>query len=205
MWGAAMSSVFSAVMIQASYYGIVLVLTLFFVGAFQRGFFTTYFKVRTSFGKYVMVKIRSPLRDYFKKGWVEEGFLIYEIRRTWKEKDIIRLNIPQKGPSPFYKCMSVNWIDVDDEKHAICQTDYSVASGYDAIKNNNLHQRALMRPSITTGYEKLMLFLLAILIIAVLVDCVIGWSAYKQIALLRQDIPGIIQGMRGTVVGGPII
>lgn len=200
-----MAGAFGMVMVQAGYYGIVLVLTLFFVGAFQRGFFINYFKVRISFGKYVMVKVRSPLRDYFKKGWVEEGFLIYEIRRSWKEKDTIRLNIPKKGPSPFYKCMSVVWVDVDDERHAICQTDYSTATGYDAIKNNNLHQRALMRPSITTGYEKIMMFLLVVLVLAVVIDCFIGWGAYKQAILLKQQLPGIIQGMRGTVVGGGVI
>jgi len=140
------------------------------------------------------------LRDYFKKGWVEEGFLVYEVKRSWREKDIIRLNIPPNS-KVFYKCLSVQWVDVDDEKHAICQTDYSTVTGYDAIKNNNLHQRALMRPSITNGYEKIMLFLLAILILAVIIDCFIGWGVYKQMVMLKSQIPGIIQSMRGTVVG----
>lgn len=195
---------FNLILVQAGYYALVAFGTLFFCSAFMRGFFTTYFKVRTSFGKYVIVKVRSPLRDYFKKGWVEEGFLMYEVKRSWKEKDVIRLNIPQKS-SPFYKCMAVTWVDVDDEKHAICQTDYSTVEGYDAIKNNNLHQRALMRPSITSGYEKIMMFCLVILIIAVVFNCIITWNTGQQIASLQTSIPGIIEGMRGTVVGGPVI
>lgn len=197
-----MTSGFQMIMLQTGYYALVMFGTLFFVGAFMRGFFTTYFKVRTSFGKFVMVKVRSPLRDSFKKGWVEEGFLLYEVKRSWKEKDIIRLNLPQKGPSPFYKAIAVTWIDVDDEKHAICQTDYSTVEGYDAIKNNNLHQRALMRPSITSGYEKIMMFCLVILIIAVVFNCIITWNTGQNIVALQQSIPGIIEGMRGTVVGG---
>lgn len=204
-----MSDAFNAVLLQAGYYGTVMVLTLMFCGVFQRGFFSTYFKVRTSFGKYVLVKVRSPLRDYFKKGWVEEGFLMYEVKRDgpglFKEKDIIRLNIPKEGASPFYKCLSVMWVDVDDEKHAICKTDYSAVTGYDAIKNNNLHQRALMRPSLTNGYEKIMMALLAGLCIGVLILAMICWKNGQAILALKQQIPGIIEGMRGTVVGGPVI
>lgn len=164
----------------------------------------TYFKVRFSWGKYVMVKVRSPLRDYFMKGWVDEGLLLYEIKRSWKEKDIIRLNIPKKGASPFYKCMGVTWVDVDDEKHAICQTDYSVVCGYDAIKNNNLHQRALMRPSLTNGYEKIMMAGLFILAVVVIILCVMTWKNGTAILALKQELPGIIQNMRGTVVGGGV-
>lgn len=200
-----MTNAFNMIMIQTGYYAVVAVGILFFVGAFQRGFFTKYFKVRTSFGKYVLVKIRSPLRDYFAVGRVEEGFLMYDVKKSWKEKDIIRLNIPQKGPSPFYKCMAVTWCDVDDEKHAICQTDYSVVEGYDAIKNNNLHQRALMRPSITSGYEKIMMFCLVMLIFAVVILAIMTWKNGQAVLSLKQSIPGIIQNMRGTVVGGPVI
>lgn len=199
-----MTNAFNVIMIQTGYYALVLFGTLFMCGAIQRGFFWKYLKVRTSFGKYVMVKIRSPLRDYFQVGWVEEGFLMYEIKRSWKEKDIIRLNIPQKK-SPFYKAVAVTWVDVDDEKHAICCADYSTVTGYDAIKNNNLHQRALMRPSITSGYEKIMMFCLVMLIFAVLILCVMVWKNSQAVVALKTQIPGIIEGMRGTVVGGASI
>lgn len=191
------------VLIQAGYYAVTMFLTVMFIGAWQRGFFTTYFKVRFSFGKFVMVKVRSPLRDYVMKGRVEEGFLLYDIKTGWFEKDIIRLNIPQKGPSPFYKFMGVMWCDVDDEKHSVCQTDYSTCTGYDAIKNNNLHQRALMRPNITNGYEKIMMFLLVLLIIAVIVDCVLSYNAGKHMATLEVVVKQALQ--KGTVIGQTII
>lgn len=194
------SEAFHAVMVQTGYYACVMVLTAFFIGAWQRGFFLTYFKVRFSWGKYVMVKVRSPLRDYFMKGWVDEGFLMYEIKRSWKEKDIIRLNIPKKGPSPFYKCMSVTWVDVDDEKHAICQTDYSTVTGYDAIKNNNLHQRALMRPSLTNGMEKMMMAGIVICAILAGLALMIAWKNGQAIGLLQQGIKAVLQ--KGTVIGG---
>lgn len=150
-----------------------------------------------------MVKVRSPLRDYVKKGWVDEGFLLYEMKVGWLEKDIIRLNIPTKGPSPFYKFMGVYWCDVDDDKHALCQTDYSTCTGYDAIKNNNLHQRALMRPSITNGYEKIMLFLLVCLVVAVIIDIVMSYNVGKHMANLELLIAEALK--KGTVIGQTII
>lgn len=188
-------NMFNQVMLQTFYYGLVMVITLFFCGAFMRGFLVTYFRVRTSFGKYVIVKIRSPLRDYFAKGWVDEGFLIYK-----HNKEIIRLNIPQTI-SPFYKCLAVVWVDVDDEKHAISSCDYSAVTGYDAVKNNNLHTRALMRPSISTGQEKLILGGIVVLGVAVLI---LGYFAYNNYAMLQelQTLPSVVQSLKGTVVGG---
>jgi hypothetical protein len=194
-------------MFQALYYGLVMVATIFFCGAFQRGFFTTYFKVRTSFGKYVMVKVRSPLRDYFMKGWVEEGFLIYKVKKGFMDYDTIRLNIPKDLPV-FYRCLSVMWVDVDDEKHAICRTDYSTIPGYDAIKNNNLHTRALMKPTVSSGQEKLMLLLLVIIGILVILAVYFGYVDYKAVRELKEitaGIPDALRSMSGTITGGRIV
>lgn len=188
-------NLFNAIMIQAFYYGLVGVMTIFFCGAFQRGFFVNYFKVRVSFGRLVMVKVRSPLRDYFAKGWVEEGFLIYK-----HNKETIRLNIPQ-NISPFYKCLAVMWCDVDDEKHAISKTDYSSVSGYDAVKNNNLHTRALMRPSIASGQEKVILYLLIVVGLLALVGLYLSYCNYAQLRDLA-NLPAMISNMKGTVIGG---
>lgn len=199
-----MSEVFNMVVLQALYYGLWGTLCIFFIGAFQRGFFVNYFKVRTSFGKYVMVKIRSPLRDYFAKGWVEEGFLIYKIKRGFRDYDTIRLNIP-KGVNPFYKCMSVAWCDVDDEKHAIATTDYSTVSGYDAVKNNNLHTRALMKPTIASGQEKIMLFLIIVVGLIALGSLYMAYCSYNTSLELQTQLPGMLKNLAGTVVGGPTI
>lgn len=198
------NQIFNMVLLQAMYYGLWGILCIFFVGAFQRGFFVNYFKVRTSFGRLVMVKIRSPLRDYFARGYVEEGFLIYQIKRGWRDHDTIRLNIPQ-DINPFYKCMSVAWCDVDDEKHAICRTDYSTVCGYDAVKNNNLHTRALMKPTIASGTEKILLVLVIVAILIGLGALYMSYSSYAGIGELHRAMPGMLQNMAGTVMGGQTI
>ena len=199
-----MNEIFSSVMIQALYYGLWGTLCLFFVGAFMRGFFVNYFRVRTSFGKLVMVKVRSPLRDYFCRGEVIEGFLVYKVKRGFRDFDTIRLNIPQ-DINPFYKCMSVAWCDVDDEKHAIVRTDYSAVSGYDAVKNNDLHTRALMKPSIASGQEKIMMALIIVAIILGLIACYLSYLGYANASALKIEMPGMLRSLAGTVVGGGTI
>lgn len=199
-----MTSFFDMVLLQTFYYGAVAVLTLFFCGAFMRGFFVDYFKVRTSFGKLVMVKIRTPLRDYFAKGEVKEGFLIYKLKTGFRKYDVIRLNIP-KDVNPFYKCMSVNWVDVDDEKNAITNTQYSTVKGFDAVKHNNLLTRALMKPQIASGQEKIMLFLIVVTLILSLASAYLAYSGYAGVQTLQQNLPGMIKNLAGTVTGGGVI
>lgn len=196
-----MNEIFENVLIQALYYGVWGFICILFVAVLQRGFFYNYLKVRTSWGKLVMVKIRSPLRDYFARGEVIEGFLVYKIKRGFRDYDTIRLNIPQNG-QVFYKAMSVAWCDVDDEKHAICQTDYTVVPGYDAVKNNNLHTRALMKPTIASGQEKLMLALIVILIVIGITACILAYMGYSNANAIKTQLPGLLNNMVGTVKGG---
>jgi len=198
-----MNSVFGNIMVQAMYYGLVMVLSIFFVGLFQRGFFWTYFKVRTSFGKFIMVKIRSPLRDYIVKGWVEEGFVLYEIKNGWMDKSTVRIKITPNS-NPFYKCMSVMWVDIDDDRHAICKADYSVVTGHDPIKIDNIIKRALMRPTINSGMEKLTLVLLVIVAIGVLVGAYFGYMSMAKVSALTESLPMMLKNMAGTVVGGGV-
>lgn len=194
-------SVFSEVMVQAFYYFLLMLFTILLVGGLQKGFFMNYLKVRLSFGKYVLVKVRSPLRDYFKKGWVDEGFLCYEVKKSFNEKNTIRLSLPS-NEKIFYKCLAVMWIDVDDEKHAICMTNYGVVSGYDAVKNDNLHLRALTRPTIASGHEKIMLFLVIAVGLVALGALYLSYANYAQIQDLTHAIPQWLNNMKGTVIGG---
>lgn len=189
-------TLFGAVMIQAGSYGLVGLFTIFLCGALQRGFFWNYVKVRTSFGRLVMVKVRSPLRDYFARGWVDEGFLIYK-----HNKETIRISIPQ-NEKVFYKAIAVTWIDVDDENHAICKCDYTTVSGYDAVKNNHLHTRALMRPSINSNREKIVLALLVIIGIISLGALALSYSGYAEVIDLKQNLPAMLKNLAGTVIGG---
>ena len=196
-----MASVFGQIMLQSMYYGIVMILTIVLLGLFQRGFFWNYFKVRTSFGRLIMVKVRSPLRDYFMRGWVEDGFVMYEKKNGFMDKSTVRIKI-EPGSNVFYKCMSVLWVDVDDDKHALCKCDYSAITGHDPVKIDNIIKRALMRPSINSGYEKIMIFLMVIIVIGVLVSAYFGYVSMAKVQRLTEALPGMLKSLAGTVVGG---
>lgn len=187
------------VFVQTFAYMIVLIIALMFTAVFQRGFWTKYVKVRMSFGRLVMVKIRSSLRDSFAIGWVTEGFLVYK-QKVDGEKATIRLAIP-KGAKAFYRCMAVVWCDVDDETHAITCADYSTVPGFDAQKHSDLHTRALMRPVIGRNYEKIVIGLLIVTALVGLGALFLSFAGYSQITALTDAMPGLLQ-RTGTVVSG---
>ena len=183
------------VFVQAFYYGIVLVGTLALAGAFQRGFFWKYAKVRTSFGKYLLVKIRTPLRDYYAVGRVEEGFLVYKLR-----KETVRYSINTKDKI-FYRCLAVTWVDVDEEKHALVKVDFSAVEGFDAPKFESLNTRALMKPAERSTMEKVILVLLILIFLGILACIFLNIKNASAINALSTSIPGWLENMRGAVHG----
>ena len=184
------------ILLQGMYYGIVMLLSMGAVAVYYRGFFFPYFKVRSSFGKYVMIKARSQLRDFFIVGWVEDGFLCFKL-----DKEKVRLCLNPKAKQ-IYKCLSVNWVDYDVETNSICSVDYTVISGFDAKKFSDLLTRALMRPSIKTGTEKIMLILIIVLVILALIFAFCSYMSYANSSTIVKSLPQIMAMAKGTVIGG---
>ena len=182
-----MVAVISDLIIQMLCYAGLVLITIFGMAMFLKGFFWKYFKVRTSFGKLVLIKVRTPLRDYYTIGTVEENFLCYKdkgytIRIAMNSKDKI-----------FYRSLGVNWVDVDEEKNAIARTDYSAVTGFDAKKHSDLLTRALMRPSITSNQEKIILI---VVILSLLVSAAGVYFAYQASTAtnnLIQSLPLLLQ------------
>lgn len=189
------------VFVQAFYYGVVIVFCFASVGAIQRGFWWKYVKVRTSFGKFVMIKIRTPLRDHFAVGWVDENFLCYKTKDdTGKFTIRISINATDKI---FYRSMAITWVDVDDEKHAVCKTDYSTIDGFDAKKFSDLNTRALMRPSVNSTQEKVILFGVIIAVILSAASAYLSYMGYAYMQQFHTDLPGIIANtvQKAVVIG----
>lgn len=151
------------VFLQAIYYGVVFVLVLFLVSFLERGFFWKFLKVRVSFGRLIMVKIRSLNRDYFAVGKMQEGFLLFKTPEGYKR-------ISLENREAFYRCLGANWLDIDEKTNNVSNTDYKVLEGYDAIKYNNLYLRALYKPTIAETKEKIILgaiIIMGLIIVAV--------------------------------------
>lgn len=181
---------------QAVYYGILMVITILIVSLFFKGFFWKYVKVRLSFGRYAMVKVRNVLRDYFTVGWIEEGMLTYK----GLDKKKMMISIADKKKSA-YRCLNVFWFDVDENKNCIGYTDYSTDSGFDARKFSDLLTRALMKPAITSGYEKMILGALVVLGIMLIASIYLSFKNMTAIDALTRSIPQIANSLKGVVTG----
>lgn len=179
------------VFIQAGYYGIVMLLSLTLAGFIQRGFFWKFIKVRISFGKLIMVKLRAVNRDYYKVGHIEEEFLVF------KSKDGER-RIPIPDSSYFYRSIGVTFIDVDDKNSALCKPDYTTAGTFDAEKYDNLYKRTLMRPQLNDKMQKA---LIIIAIVGALAAIVAAGLAYKIMANQQIIIAGLDALKKGVVLG----
>lgn len=154
---------------QMIYYMIVMILGWLFVGFIQRGFFLRYLRVKLSFGRLIMVKIKSVTRDYFRVGHIEEGFLVYKGIHGHK-----RLSIKDKDV--FYRVMGTIWVDVDEETNALMKSDYSSVTGFDAERKDNLYKRALYKPAIADTKEKIILCAVVIAIIASALTLILVWQ-----------------------------
>lgn len=190
-----MANPMGLILMQALYYGITMLLTAGIIMVFLRGFLWTYFAVRTSFGKYLMVKVRNPLRDYFKKGWVDEGFLVYKHNKDEKRLALI------PGENYLYRCLNVYWIDVDEETNSIVNRNYANVTGFDAIKFSDLLKRALMRPTLGDNKEKIMIVLLIGCILGIGVLIYLAYVGNTQTGELIKALPQMFANIKGTVVG----
>lgn len=183
------------VFVQAGYYGIVMILSALVIGLIQKGFFWKFIRVRMSFGKFVMVKIRAVNRDYFRVGRVEEEFLVFK-RKGSEEK---RIAIPDS--SYFYKAMNVTFIDVDDKTNKLCRPDYTTEGTFDAVKYDNLYKRALTRPQISDKMEKILLFAAIVGAIAAVVAVFMMFKMTESIGILQATVDSL---KKGVVLGGGV-
>lgn len=186
------------VFIQAFYYAIVIILAVFMVSFLQKGFFWKYVKVRMSFGRLVLIKVRDKLTDFYAVGWVEDGFLIHK-----RGKNEHRISLKDKNA--VYRCMAVNMIDVDAEKSSVCNVDYSAIDGFDSKKFNDLYLRALMQPQLGFTKEKLIIFLIIITGVAALGALYMSYTNSQALNTLMPQIQAQVSKLaevaKGTVIG----
>lgn len=178
------------ILTQTGYYLVVLLLAVLIVSFIQRGFFWKFLKVRLSFGKLILVKLRNPLRDHFAVGHVEDSFLMYKIHKNWR-----RHAIPAKEPI-FYRSLGMTWLDVDEVTGAFCKPDYSGVTGFDSQKFQDLYVRALYKPAITNNQDKIIIGCVILLIVLVIV---LAFFMYKHQVML-QTIQASLEGLKTATI-----
>lgn len=176
----------------ASYVGI-LVIAYMLLAWMMSGLLGPYIRVKTSRGKYVLVKIKTITQDYYRHGKLDKGFLVFKDMM----KDERRIRVPSSMKA-IYRSMGVNIIDVDDEKNAVNTIDYSAVMGFDAAKYNDLYLRALYKPSLFDKKEKILLALVVVIAIVVAIEAFLLFDLSSKIAALGQiSAPTIV------TTGGP--
>ena len=182
---------------QTIYYGIVMLITIFLVGIFQKGFFFYFLRCKLSFGRLILIKLRAINRDHYAVGRIEEGFIIFN-----SPAGVKRIRI--KDSSYFYKSIGIMWIDIEEETNALCKANYSTASGFDAIKHEELLTRALYKPGLNDKSQKIML---GLLVMAVAGLVILGFLIYKNGTVLQGLTPAINNlnsKIAGVITGGNV-
>lgn len=179
------------IFIQASYYGIVFFLALLIISILERGFFWKFLKVRLSFGRLILVKIKSKIRDHYSIGEIQDNWLVFKVHKEQR-----RINV--KKSDIFYRSIGVTWVDMDEETNALFKPNYKGVEGYDAVKFQHLYTRALYRPTIASNKDKLIIGLMILTVLGLLI---IGYMVYKNtqaIELLKASVAALD---KGVVVG----
>lgn len=172
------------IFMQAIYYSVVMILSFLIVSFLLKGFFWKFFKVKLSFGRLVLIKIRAINRDYYKVGKFEEGFIVFKDKKFWKRLAIEDKNI-------LYRSLGVYWVDLDEEKNALSKTDYTPVPGFDAGKYANLYTRALYKPSIQDNKERLILGLLFIIVIGIAIGLFMLYAQGDKFTQIQGAISNI--------------
>lgn len=138
------------------------VLVFGFFAWYFRGFLIPYTKARTSRGHKLLVKVRTPIIDYFVNGY-EEGDVVVVKTRSKTHRLAIKNN-----SNLFYRMLGVVCFDLDDNASAIVTRDYKLTNPFDMIQFDNMYTQALSKPTPKNVKEIIVLVLLIVVLFAVL-------------------------------------
>lgn len=119
----------------------------------QKDFFMSFFAVKASRGSKILIRVRDSLRDYYRAGLVKDELL------TFKDLDKQEVKI-KMHKTALYRTLNMNAVDYDSESGNLISRDYTILSGHDPKKYNNLLTRALTGPKTMNNEERIQLFLL---------------------------------------------
>ena len=185
------------VWIQAGMYAFMVALVMLLMSAIMHGFMWKYLKVRASFGRLILIQVRTPFNRYFSIGRVQDDFLIYKK----ENKQEVRLSITNEG-IPYYRCMGIAWITIDEGTGVIDSPDFQAVTGFDQEKFSNLYERALMRPSIGNTWEKTLFVICIIILIAIVADIYLSYCGYNTARILQIKLAEWFAGAKGSIIQG---
>lgn len=142
--------------------GVIGFLVFAFFAWYFRGFLVPYTKARTSRGHKLLVKVRTPIIDYFVNGSQEGDVVVVKTKSKTH-----RLSI-KNNSNLFYRMLGVVCFDLDDNSSAVVTRDYKITNTFDMIQFDNMYTQALSKPAPKNVKEIIVLVLLIVVLFAVL-------------------------------------
>jgi hypothetical protein len=173
------------ILVVASYLG-VFVLAIIIINWLLGGLFKPYIRVRGSRGRFVLVKVKNIVSDYYRVGQVDEKFLVFKDRKKQER----RLALPIGA---IYRSLNVSIIDVDDEKNTVINYNSDHVIGFDANKFSSLYERALMKPALVNRMDIIIIVLLVVVLVAVGVSIYYSYQNQELLKTLSQITRGTIE------------
>jgi hypothetical protein len=182
----------AAILQQMTYYVMVMVIGILIIATLQRGFFMPFLRVKSSFGKFLLLKIKDVDKDRYKVGEIVDGVLTYKTEGG-KER------IPISDSSVIYRSLGISWIDFNAVTKEFNKPDFTKISSYDPDKIDSLIERAIYRPAAVDNAIKLIMILVIVAIIVSGISAFFGWQLNNNVMALKEQVSTMIQG---SVVAG---
>lgn len=148
-------------------YNLLLLYVVLFLSGFvitnvmTKGFILTWWRVKRSNGKKIMVRVWNTSDFYYKDGQIDNGFVHYTARKRKDNPSPSRMictiiTDPISGKDiditkkAIYHSIGVTWIDVDDVKNCILYLDndsYLACPGFNAELTDEALNTALAKPA----------------------------------------------------------
>lgn len=154
---------------------------------FQSTFFLSFLKVKASRGKKILVKVRSPIQDYYTAGEVDSDGLL-----RFKDLDGEELYLDYTNKA-LYRTLNVNAVDVDMEAKTLVGRDFQHYSGYDPKKFTQKLKRALQKPGELKTEERILLILVVVAAGLSAFTLFLVFNMSTQVDLLVQNMNSAVQ------------
>lgn len=169
----------SVYMVMGSYLAVILI-GFGIINWLSGGFLLPFARVKMSRGRKTLVRVHGVTGSHFLVGEIMEGWLVLKDR----QKQMRRLQVSDS--SYIGHAYGVKTIEIDDEKNAVLKPDFSVVTGYDAVKFENLYVRALTAPHLEDKTLKIILIVVVVLALLVVVNIFMTYKLGAKIDALNQ-------------------
>lgn len=165
---------------------VLIFLSLFVVNFLTQNWLLSFFFVKASRGKKILLEVLGPTRSYFVVGTPQEGELLYKDASKMQKRSSV-------NPGNFVRRWGVESAFVDEENNGIIdfRREFSAVQGYDNTKADRLVARVIAsRPE-----DKLKMILLIGLVAAILAGIAAAYFSYTTNESINQ-LPQLIRAMQ---------